>query len=105
MQQVELELSLYRTMTLNSIWCAKSKTLTCLSLSERTYVPSGPLLYYTSHPNYASVDDSATRPFQMAMIGGLEDCRIERESDDGFFRGPTELFADPVPTSLLLVHR
>lgn len=63
-------------MTLNSIWCAKSKTLTCLSLSERTYVPSGPLLYYTSHPNYASVDDSATRPFQMAMIRGLEDWRI-----------------------------
>lgn len=89
-------------MTLNSIWCAKSKTLTCLSLSERTYVPSGPLLYYTSNPNYASVDDSATRPFQMAMIRGLEDCRIGGESDDELFRGLTELFADPVPTSLLM---
>lgn len=37
----------------------------------------------------------------------LEDWRIGGESDDGLFRGrgPTELFADPVPTSLLLVHK
>lgn len=34
--------------------------------------------------------------------GGLEDCGIGGESDDGLFRGPTELFADPVPTSLLM---
>lgn len=38
----------------------------------------------------------------MAMIRGLEDCRIGGESDDELFRGPTELFADPVPTSLLM---
>lgn len=41
----------------------------------------------------------------MEDLEDLEDWRIGGESDDGFFRGPTELFADPVPTSLLLVHK